>query len=289
MTVCVAVQVMDCLVFAADSAASMIGVDPATGAPLIMNVYDHGKKVFCLHNALPVMAMTCGMGSIQGSSIDVLAKDFRLMLMGNDPAWGLDPAGYTMQEITEKAYRYFHNDQYLNDPGRPAGDHSFELFIGGISSGERRSEIWKISIINGVGSGAVEVFPRGQTGIVWAGQPEAINRLVFGFSAKVPEVLEKTGIPTAQIQPLMDAIKAETQAALTHPAMPVQDALDLASFLARATIDFTKFLPGANTVGGAVDLATVTRHEGFKWVRRKHYYPSELNPLETDHVGGRKA
>ena len=71
--------------------------------------------------------------------------------------------------------------------------------------------------------------------------------------------------------------------------MPVQDAIDLAIFLVETTIGFTKFLPGANTVGGAVDVATVTRHEGFKWIRRKHYYPNNLNPLETDHVGGRKA
>jgi len=69
--------------------------------------------------------------------------------------------------------------------------------------------------------------------------------------------------------------------------MPVQDAIDLAQFLVTTTINFTKFLPGANTVGGAVDIATVTRHEGFKWIKRKLYYSAELNPLETDHVGGR--
>ena len=39
MTVCVGVAVNDCLVFAADSAASLIFSDPATGASQIGNVY----------------------------------------------------------------------------------------------------------------------------------------------------------------------------------------------------------------------------------------------------------
>ncbi len=43
-------------------------------------------------------------------------------------------------------------------------------------------------------------------------------------------------------------------------------------------------VPGADIVGGETDIATVTKHEGFKWIRRKHYYPPELNLMETDHV-----
>lgn len=42
--------------------------------------------------------------------------------------------------------------------------------------------------------------------------------------------------------------------------------------------------PDAVTVGGELDVATVTKHEGFKWINRKHYYSRELNPLETDHA-----
>jgi len=233
---------------------------------------------------LPIMAMTCGMGNIGGSSISILAKELRALLT-NDNGWKLDPASYTIEDVCSKANKYFYEMQYLGDENRPKGEHSFELFVGGISSGERLGEVWKISVINGQASGPVCVSPRGQFGVIWAGQPEALNRLILGYSGLVPQGLTEAGIKEAEVGPLMDAIRSKTQAALTHPAMPVQDAIDLADFLVDLTIRFTKFLPGANTVGGAVDVATVTRHEGFKWIRRKHYYPANLNPLETGHVG----
>jgi hypothetical protein len=62
--------------------------------------------------------------------------------------------------------------------------------------------------------------------------------------------------------------------------MPIQDAIDLAHFLVDATIQFVRFSPGSPTVGGPIEIATITKHEGFKWVARKHYFESRLNPQE---------
>ena len=66
--------------------------------------------------------------------------------------------------------------------------------------------------------------------------------------------------------------------------MPTVDAIELARFLAETTKQFVRFLPGSNSVGGNIDIATVTKHENFKWVARKHFYAPALNPLETDHA-----
>lgn len=286
MTVCVAVQVNDCIVFAADSATSLIGSD-GNGGTQVTNVYNHGKKVFNLHKRLPIIAMTAGMGSLAGSSIEVVAKDFRGLLMSDDVEWHIDELNYTIADVAAKAYRYLYEQQYLGDPNRPNGAHSFEFFVGGYGTGTRLGEIWKISIINGVCAGPTAEALPGDSGVWWAGQPDAINRIVLGYSAGIIPVLQEAGVQEPELSQLMAALRERTGAQLTHPAMPVQDAIQVADFLVSLTIDFTKFLPGANTVGGATDVATVTRHEGFKWIRRKHYYPHELNPLETDHVGGR--
>ncbi len=51
MTICVAVKVHDCLVFASDSALSLV-----QGGETV-NVYSHGNKVFNLVKGLPVCAM----------------------------------------------------------------------------------------------------------------------------------------------------------------------------------------------------------------------------------------
>ncbi|MCY4461698.1 MAG: hypothetical protein OXC26_15090 [Albidovulum sp.] len=44
------------------------------------------------------------------------------------------------------------------------------------------------------------------------------------------------------------------------------------------------FLLGADIVAGDTDIATDTKHEGFKWIRRKHYYSEYLNRRKTDHA-----
>ena len=67
MTVCVAVCVHDGIVFAADSAVSLVAnVD---GQLAITNVYRHGNKVFNLCKGLPICAMTCGVGNIGHAAI----------------------------------------------------------------------------------------------------------------------------------------------------------------------------------------------------------------------------
>jgi len=52
--------------------------------------------------------------------------------------------------------------------------------------------------------------------------------------------------------------------------------------MAEALVNLTKFrrriTPERETVGGPIDVAIITKGDGFVWVRRKHYFRSELNP-----------
>ena len=59
-------------------------------------------------------------------------------------------------------------------------------------------------------------------------------------------------------------------------------------FLVEMTKTYFAFLPGADIVAGDTDIVTVTKHEGFKWINRKHYYPADLNRRNTDHVTGQQ-
>ena len=79
-------------------------------------------------------------------------------------------------------------------------------------------------------------------------------------------------------------MRQRTKTPLVHPSMPVQDAINLADFLVNTAKGYFSFLPGGNTVGGETDIATVTKHEAFKWIKRKHYYPAHLNRGDIDHV-----
>ena len=114
----------------------------------------------------------------------------------------------------------------------------------------------------------------------WAGEQEVINRLIFGYGTQLDKVLSEIKVPQDQLPIIMDIIKSKLTITWHYPPMPIRDAIDLAKFLAEATIMFSRFTPGPPTVGGPVDVAAITKHEGFKWVQRKLWYPAELNPKE---------
>lgn len=283
MTICVAIKVHDCTVFAADSATSLQGLD-AKGSPIILKVFQHGNKVFNMYKGLPICAMTCGMGNIGESSISTLAKDLRAELAQPTSAYYIDPKNYTMKDVADRVFNFFFADKYTNLSPKPAGDHSFEFWVGGYGSTGNASEVWRIQILNGQCPGPSEMMNASMIGVQASGQPDAINRLVVGYSQHLPDALVSVGLKTADLPKVLAAINTKTQATVVYPSMPVQDAIRLAEFLVDVTKGFVSFIPGADTVGGSTDVAVVTKHEGFKWIKRKHYYSSELNPLETDHV-----
>jgi hypothetical protein len=280
MTVCVAVKVHDCIVFAADSASSLI--DTSDGVAKIANVYAHGNKVFNLRKGLPIAAMTCGMGNIGPVSISTLTKDLRLKFCSAEADWRISENDYSIEEVAIKARNFFFDQHYAAIEPKPTGDHEFQFWIGGNSSGEMHGEIWRIKIVNGDCDAPELLAGKEQFDILYDGQPEAINRLVNGYSQFLPQALLDIGLPQERLDPVLTHIESRTLAPLIAPAMPVQDAIALADFLVDTTKRFIRFLPGADTVGGDTDICVVTKHEGFKWVRRKHYFDARLNPKEND-------
>ena len=59
--------------------------------------------------------------------------------------------------------------------------------------------------------------------------------------------------------------------------MPVQELIVLAEFLIEITSLRRRVTDDLETVGGAVDVAAITRSEGLVWIKRKHYFDRELN------------
>jgi hypothetical protein len=51
--------------------------------------------------------------------------------------------------------------------------------------------------------------------------------------------------------------------------LPLQDAIDYAIFLIDTTIKFQRFTPMTPTCGGSIDIAVITHHSGFQWIKKK--------------------
>lgn len=52
--------------------------------------------------------------------------------------------------------------------------------------------------------------------------------------------------------------------------------------MAESLVNLTSFerrvTPDAETVGGPIDVAVISRGDGFIWIKRKHYFDPDLNP-----------
>ena len=80
--------------------------------------------------------------------------------------------------------------------------------------------------------------------------------------------------PAAQLQPgqpdpLEIEFASELSAKIPWQFLPLQDCVDLCIFAIRSTITLQKWVVDVRGVGGAIDVATVTRTEGFKYIQQK--------------------
>jgi len=271
-------KVNDGIVLAADSATTILGRDP-TGATGVVNIYDNANKIFNLRKGLPIGAITWGAGSIGQASITTLAKDFRRKITSNqENEFNIDPQNYTIKEVAEKFKKFIYNDLYINEFKDWKDKPSLGFMIVGYSSGATLAEEWRIDIINGSCDGPNQVRDQKTSGLTWNGEPEAITRLYLGFGSAMPQILKEAGLEDDKINKIIELCKLRLTVPMVTPPMPIQDAIDLAEYLVETTVKFSKFAPGAPTVGGPIEIAAITKHEGFKWVKRKHYFDVRLNP-----------
>jgi hypothetical protein len=163
---------------------------------------------------------------------------------------------------------------YQHTPKKP----SLGFLVAGYSSGQGLAEEWLIEIAEGICPEPKLERPQEEIGCLWYGQPEAIMRLLLGYGSGLRQVLQQMGVPSNDLEPAMQQITAALAVPLVIAPMPIQDAIDLAEFLVQLAIMYSRFSPGAPTVGGPVESAAITKHEGFKWIKRKHYYDPHLNP-----------
>ena len=303
MTIAICLKVGDGVVLGTDSATSLIGEGER-----YFNVYLSAEKTINLVKGLPIGLMTYGLGGLMGLSIGSLARDLRKRLtkpdMENFPFWALDRQSYTMADVAERVKLFFYDEMYKAEFGEPnlgppdeapAGQSDpwqegvpqeppveqpapkypvLGFVVAGFSADDYYPEVWTILIDDtGTCHGPTLLYGREVSGVIdfW-GQPDALNRLVNGWSYEAFDRLTGAGVPSDVASQIL-----LSRTELAHPGMPMQDAIDLVRYLADVTVGYVRFAPGAPTVAPPIDIAAITRHQGFKWVARKHYYSTELN------------
>lgn len=279
MTIAVVLKIGDGIVMGADSAATL------SGGTHVANVYFNAEKLFNLVKGWPVGTVTYGLGGLDGRSIYNLAKELRERLGGDHADWATDKTSYTVAEIAQKLRSFFYGEYYLKDyPAGSLDDGKYPtmgFMIAGYSAEATQPEVWGVTIdANGnCDSPQERAGPTTESAIFAEGQSEAAARVLRGWSPTVLRGLTDAGVPQEEALKFLQGLAYER---LIHSAMPLQDGIDLVRYVVDIQIGFVRFTPGAPTVSKPVDLAAITKHEGFRWIDRKHWYSRDLNVPPSD-------
>ncbi|RVU17834.1 hypothetical protein [Methylobacterium oryzihabitans] len=135
-------------------------------------------------------------------------------------------------------------------------------------------------------SDMAERFISGIDGELIGAIEDFIAKAVDEIATTKPDVFSKKEIKDIKITVLNEFGRTIEELMGTER----RDLLDILNFmskkemgeLAHALVELTsakrRFSTDLETVGGPIDVAIVSRSEGFIWIKRKHYFESEANP-----------
>jgi hypothetical protein len=269
MSICVLVKVGEGLVLATDSANSVAGLPINQGVergPLgIVKVFYTGKKLFGLGD-YPIGIMSWGAGSFRERTIASFIEEYENKITVQQvPKENKD---IDVREIAQEIWEFLiakSDDIFKKVPKehRPRTG----LAVCGYTKDNFFSEEYVMQIPTSkparLRSDKKEVPNFGAN---WFGQTDAIIRFHHGRDDRIFGILEKSGVDGKTIEKIRDTLLNNIQYRVLFSAMPLGDAIEYAKFLVQLTISRFRFVAGAEICGGKINVAKITRKEGFEFV-----------------------
>lgn len=200
--------------------------------------------------------------------------------------------------VIETFYEYLLSDAIYNDYTGLAftGFGSDELFpslvkvLVSTKIGNRIRYFRFPTYMTGNGESDARIIPFAQTNIeqtIVCGIHPDIRDLISATFKNVMNDIAKnvSGLQTDKYTKLFDnEITDYINKHHTGPLMDTiihldkEDMADMAESIVYLTSLMKKISPEEETVGGPVDVAVISKGDGFIWMKRKHYFSPELNP-----------
>jgi hypothetical protein len=162
----------------------------------------------------------------------------------------------------------FYMSQWKSAHTKPYVGPPMTFLVGGFDEGAPYGRIFEINL-------PTQPAPKEQSpgenqfGITWGGQREFVDRLIQGYDPQLFAILKKQAeLQDEDVEALKKAC-AELQMKLPMNVMALQDCVDLALFFIKTTILGQELVVGIRGCGGQIDIATITRREGLRYVQRK--------------------
>lgn len=278
----------------------------------IINVFGNVNKLFQI-NDYPIGVVISGLGQIGEDTFDDLFFDFDNSIPSLKD---LQSHSYSVNDTVNKLRDFIkvkYNTAFQKLLDNSQDGPRLKLLIGGYSKNQRRGEIYEMQFPEN--KLIPKNYTKNPYMMVVGGQPDAIQRFISGYSIEMVDYvvnkvcsqwsqqlieiqknikgnilryLEKSGVKIPKsikksipeintIEKLIEFPLPRMTYNIPFQHMSLQDAVDFAMFLTTITYGRQRFVSGIPTVGGKVNLATITIKEGFRLLTPKEISVPSIN------------
>lgn len=252
------------IVLAADSRVTLnMELTQGTEKLIIPSTFDNATKLLRFHSHNYVGAVTYGAGAI-GLNEPRTAHSF-LPEFERELATSKQDR-HSVKVFATKLSSFFYNRWNEQKPSA-AQNVDMVFLVGGFDEDAPYGSVYQFAI-----PGRPEPFEQqvGLFGLTWGGQLGYTSRLIKGMDPQLPALIQKQlNLTDDQRDRLTAVLEANSSLRIPYQFLPLQDCVDLAIFLIRTTIEIQTWLVDIRGVGGAIDVATITRTEGFQPIQQK--------------------
>jgi hypothetical protein len=258
--------------------------DVFSGVTKMFQIYDRNNTV--------VAATTAGMATLNDRPIASLVSDYFMQQKDRQkPYANVSAVANSFLKFIRKEYE---KDQ--NASGFPEKYWSdLDFLVGGYGKHDNFPSLYRIKVKPNTSE---EVFSNGATGVAWAGQADTLERLFRGYDSNLKNHVEKhieelmdehhDNMSQAMVTILTETLRAlgadmpegvdtvlpqkpqkdlgweEFHVGIDYANLPLQDAIDFASFLAFTQAGKQKFSRGFATVGGRIHVGYTRKGHDFE-------------------------
>ena len=271
------------VVLAADSRVTLFNqlpTDPTdpNKTTVFTSGFDNATKLLRVAGQTHIGAVTYGLGAFMTAdgprTMQSYIPEFEIELkMANVEQLSVDDFAQRLSDFFMQKW-----NALINRPANAGEQIAF--MVGGFDNGAAYGRSFRFVIPDAP-------FPleqnAGDFGLNWGGQMDLVNKMLLGFDLDMMDTitaeLATMGVTLTAQQgaDLKKKLEAKYAAGIPYQFLPLQDCVNLAYFLIQSTINFQQFRSTTiRGVGGEVEIATITRDEGFRFVSQKKIMRRQL-------------
>ena len=268
------------IVLAADSRVTLTATSDNSGhREITHSYYDNATKLLRVNGQDFVGAVTYGQGAIGGGSprtAHSYLPEFEADLAGN--------GRLSVETFATKLSEFFQKQWDMSE--MPAESTPMLFLVGGYDPDQPYGRVFQFSIPTAPDPDEVQKGPN-DFGMVWGGQTEITDRIINGFDVRLPNIAQEIlSLSDDDRDHLGRRLQESLQTVIPFQFLPLQDCVDISILLIRTTIAIQNWIVGVRGVGGPIDIATITRTDGFTSIQQKSItgerieLTTALNPME---------